>query len=416
MRFSTRQKQVSVRVTMVVATAAALVLMPVSQAGARASFTPLQATAATAPCGIVKLPVPEGWQGGVIDINDEGVLVGSVLDADGVLHATYWTPDGPSSSSGFARHTPDLPAAGELLDVNNAGVAVGFDEDAGQGFVLNTTTGAFRYLPDMAGGYSDRPRRINDEGVIAGAASDPNGTWVATTWAPPYGSPHQVGVPWEQQVMSWTDPDTGEVYTWVAGSEADGINDAGTVAVFAADGDSHVMRAHGDSRFSRDPGSDQPVDVSSVPAVPMTKTASGRLTVLHTSGDQAYTFALNDTGTVVGDDVTNIDTYDTRPVYWVGSSERDLGQPADAQGGRALNIDGNWVTGFLYYGDGTDRAYVWTGGGLLHAMASLPGYPGGTMAHGVDQALREVGGLAFAADGSHVPVMWRCPSDFSTAP
>jgi uncharacterized membrane protein len=223
-----------------------------------------------------------------------------------------------------------------------------------------------------------------------------------------------VGVPYEQQLMTWTDPDTGEVYTWIAGSEADGINDAGTVAVFTSDPDPHVMRAHGHSRFSRSTGDEQPLYAPDVPAVPMTKTASGRLNTLHTAGDQAYTFALNDTGIVVGDDVTNPDTYDTRPVYWVGSSERDLGMPADAQGGRALNIDGNWVTGFLYYGDGTTRAYVWTGAGLLQTMPELPGFPGGTMAHGVDQSLREVAGLAFAADGSHVPVLWRCPAGFLT--
>lgn len=404
---SMRPRTLAVGVTL---TAAALSIAPASLAGARVTFTPVQATAAAAPCNIAALPVPHGWQGGVVDVNDSGVLVGSALDPDGHLHPTYWTPDG----AGFVRHSPKLAAEGELLDVNNAGVAVGFDEDAHQGFVLNTVTGTFGYLPDMAGGQSDRPRRINSAGVIAGAASDPNGTWVATTWAPPYNRAHQVGVPYEQQLMTWTDPDTGEVYTWIAGSEADGINDAGTLAVFTADPDPHAMRAHGHSKFSRYPGDEQPLDSSGVPAVPMTKTASGRLNTLHTTGDQAYTFALSDTGIVVGDDVSNPDTYDTRPVYWIGSSERDLGLPADAQGGRALNIDGTWATGFLYYGDGTTRAYVWTGAGLLQSMPDLAGFAGGTMAHGVDQALREVAGLAFAADGSHVPVMWHCSAGFST--
>ncbi|WP_460786347.1 hypothetical protein [Nocardioides maradonensis] len=392
---------------------AALILAPATHATTHPRFTPLQPTAATAPCGAVALPVPAGWQGGVVDIDDAGVLVGSVLDPDNVLHATYWTPSS-SAPSGFVRHTPNLPAAGELLDVNSSGVAVGFDEDNGQGFVLDTTTGAFRYLPDLAGGRSDRPRRINRSGVIAGAAADQNGTWLATTWAPPYDKAHAVGVPGEQQLTTWTDPD-GNVFTWIAGSEADGINNAGTTAVFAALPDPHVMRAQGHSPFSADPGSDQPVDVSTVQVVPMTKTASGRVQILQTTGDMAYSFALNDTGTVVGDDITDLDSFDTRPVYWVGSAEHDLGEPADAQGGRALNIDRSWITGFLYYGDGTTRGYVWTGGGLLQAVPDLPGFPGGTMTHGVDQTQHEVAGLAFAADGSHVPVVWRCSAGFSTA-
>jgi hypothetical protein len=124
-----RKTQVAGRLASAAVVAAALALAPTSGAEARAIFTPLQATAATAPCSISALPVPDGWQGGVVDLNDSGVLVGSALDPDGHLHPTYWTPDG----GGFLRHSPNLPAEGELLDVNNAGVAVGFDEDAGQG-------------------------------------------------------------------------------------------------------------------------------------------------------------------------------------------------------------------------------------------------------------------------------------------
>jgi hypothetical protein len=412
-----RHIRARVRFTAAAVAAAALTIGPVtfSFAGTHPTFTPQQATAPTASCSIVRVPVPDGWQGGVVDINDAGVLVGSSQDPAGTLHPTFWTPDGAAIDGGYTRHAPAVPTSGEFLDVNNAGVAVGFDGDAGQGFVFDTVTGAFRFLPDMAGGQADRPRRINAAGVISGAASDPNGTWIATTWSPPYNSPHPVGVPWEQQAMTWTDPSTGQVYNWIAGSDASGINDAGTVAVFTAVIDPHIMRAHGLSRFSRYPGDNQPVNSSTAPAVPMTKTAAGQVDIRHTTGDQAYAFDLNDSGIVVGDDVTNLDTYDTRPVYWLGSAEKDLGIPADAQGGRALNIDGTWITGYLYYSDGTSRAYVWTGTGLLATMPNLSGYPGGTSAHGVDQKLREVAGLAYAADGENVPVVWRCPADFTTA-
>lgn len=77
--------------------------------------------------------------------------------------------------------------------MNNAGEAVGFDDVTLQTYVLNTVSGAFTYLPDFAGGATGRARRINEEGVVAGAASDPNGTWIATTWAPPT-TPHTPSV------------------------------------------------------------------------------------------------------------------------------------------------------------------------------------------------------------------------------
>lgn len=96
------------RIATASATAIALSFASATPAHARTAFTPLQATAATADCHAVAVPVPDGWQGGVIDIKDSGVLVGSVLDPNGIEHATYWTPDGPASAGGYTRHSPDI--------------------------------------------------------------------------------------------------------------------------------------------------------------------------------------------------------------------------------------------------------------------------------------------------------------------
>lgn len=411
------QTRVLVRASATVAALGLLVLGPASGAAPSHTHQPSQASAATAPCTPFELPAPKGWDGQATTMNDAGILVGTVVDTDGVEHPAYWTPNGRSAADGYVLHQPDVPAAGEFLDVNDAGTAVAFDDSTGQGFVYDTGTGAFRFLPDYAGGYNDRPRRINAHGVIAGVAIDADGNGFATTWSGSYGTARRVHAPGEEQQVRWVDPVDGTVYVYTNGSEADGIDDDGNLAVITNIPAPRLRHSGRHYWFTHDLGSDEPIDAADDPVKPVVKTSSGRFQVLSSDTGEAYTFALATTGLVVGDnvDVDTPDSWITRPVYWKGGSEHDLGMPADAADGRALNIDDTWVTGYVDYPDGTTRGWVWTGGGLLQILPNLPGYDRGSYSHGVNSRLRQFSGTALAAGSDrHVGVVWQCPGSFST--
>lgn len=409
-----------VHLTTAVAAAAVVALAPIASAGAHASLrSPLQATAATAPCTAFELPAPKGWDGQATTMNDAGILVGTVVDLDGVEHPAYWTPRGLTAAAGYRLHMPDVPSAGEFLDVNDAGTAVAFDDNAGQGFVYDIDTGHFAFLPDFAGTSYDRPRRINAEGVIAGTAADADGNPFAATWSAPYASAHRLHFPGEEQVVDWVDPGDGTVYEFVSGSEADGINDRGQVVGWDAVVDPRLASGHGRGRYfrhlSNDPGSSEPVDASREMTVPIVMTAPGRFVELDSHGGQAYTFALNDTGTVVGDHVDDPDAWILHPVYWRGGAEHDFGMPGDATDGQALNVDDAWATGYVDFADGTTQGWAWTGTGLLELLPNLPGYERGSYSHGVNARLHQFSGTALLADSDHhVGVVWQCKAGFST--
>lgn len=405
--------------TLAGSSAAALVaaLACSAQAGASTPFPSPPATAATSPCSPFALPVPAGWGAELMDVNDSGIYIGSAFEPDGTAHAAFWTHAGADPTAGFTLHLPDFPEAvgAELLDVNSSGVASGVNYNDGRGYVYDTVTGAFHLLPDVGAGDSqDWARRINDRGVVAGGSWSADGTEFATTWAPPYTTATRVHVPQENQAYTWTDPSTGQVYNWTGGSEATGINNDGTVAVsYMQLKNLHPRRVSGNGRFAHDLGDSTPFDGMNTVSPPITMTASGRVTQLNTTGDQGYTFALTDDGLVVGDDITAWDPFTTRPVYWKGGMEHDLGMPANAQGGRALNVNGTWATGGLDYPDGSSRAYVWTGAGSLQLGAPMPGYTS-SWAHLVNQRLGQFGGSSSGAGMPESATVWQCPSGFST--
>src|SRR5262249_24880400 len=173
--------------------------------------------------------------------------------------AAWWTHAGPDLSTRWTVHVPDIPAIdAEFLDLNPSGVMSGATR-ADKGFVYNSNTGDFTWLPDFGSGYNSDARRINASGVVTGNAIDADGSFFAATWAPPSAKAERVHAPGEDR--NFTDTDGSH---FKLGSGTNGINDQGTVAGGTTGG--------GKAR----------------PSQAFTKTASGEVVLLPAGYDQAF--------------------------------------------------------------------------------------------------------------------------------
>ena len=366
--------------------AVAIVAVSVTVGAVRGVVTPAEAsTGVASPCLPYQVPgLPGAGRGEIMTMNDAGMYVGFVRDVSGAGHASWWTHAGPDLSTGWTVHVPDIPATqAEFLDVNPGGVMSGFSYDASKGFVYDSNTGEFTWLPDFASGYNSYARRINASGVVTGNAVDAAGSFFAATWSPPYAKAERVHAPGEDRNITYSD---GSHHKF--GSETNGINDQGTVAGATVNG-----------------GQTQLIQA-------FTKTAGGEVTRLAAGYDQAIAFAINNAGLVVG-----ASTRDANggflPAYWRDGVEHDMGAPADAAGGTAYSVSqGGWATGGIRL-PGTRRSFVWTGAGVMQLNEPLPGHVG-SWSHGIDDTLHQVAGTSIRSDGSNTPTVWQCPAGFTT--
>jgi hypothetical protein len=371
---------------------------------ASVGVTPAAAGAeVSSPCVPHQLPgMPGSARGEVMTMNDGGLYVGGVRDASGTGHASWWTHAGPDVSTGWTVHVPDIPATeGEFLDVNESGLMSGVSYDTGRGFVYDSNSGAFTWLPDFASGSFSWARRINASGVVTGSAVDASGTSYAAIWRPPYATAHRVNAPGERQNITFPDGSHAKV-----GSETDGINDQGTVAGYTFLGGP----VHDVAQWAR---SKQWRNAYAPLLQAFTKVASGSVTRMPAGYDQAIGFAINNSGLVVGASLRDANAW-LLPAYWKGGTEHDMGAPDDAVFGYAYEVSqGGWAAGGIVLPD-TARSFVWTGGGLLQLNKPLPGYDE-SWSHGVSDVLRQVAGSSTRADGTTVPTVWQCPAGFTTA-
>jgi hypothetical protein len=366
--------------------AAAVAAVSVAIGAVSAIVTPVAAIASVAsPCVPYQVPgMPGDGRGELMTMNDSGVYVGRVRDGSGPGFAAWWTHAGSDLSTGWTLHAPNIPATGaEFLDVNASGVMSGFSVALEKGFVYDSNTGDFTWLPDFAAGYNSYARRINASGVVTGNAIDTAGDFYAATWTPPYTTAQRVHAPGENRNI--TDPD-GTHYK--AGSVTNGINDLGTVA--------GAILSHGTAQLVRG----------------FTETASGEVTLLPAGYDQAFGFAINNAGLVVG-----ASTRDANgalvPAYWRNGVEHDMGAPGDAADGTAYGISqGGWAAGGIDLPD-TKRSFVWTGAGTMQLNEPLPGF-NGSWSHGVSDTLGQIAGSSIRSDGSNTPTIWQCPAGFTT--
>lgn len=344
---------------------------------------------------------PSLGTGEVMTMNDAGLYVGGVLDASGSGHAAYWTHAGSDLSTGWTVHVPSLPFGNtEFLDVNQSGVLSGFSWDTGDGFVFDSRTQSLTVLPSYPGGFGQWARRINASGVVSGGAFDSTGTSYATIWKPPYITATRLHLPGEGQNVTFPDGTHTKV-----GSEADGINDYGTVAAYTfLGGPVHDVPQWSRTKQWRN---------GYAPLIQaLTASEDGHVTRLPAGYDQAIGFAINDSGLVVGDSLRDGQHW-FMPAYWRDGVEHDMGAPADANAGYAYNVSsGGWATGGIELPTG-QRSFVWTGAGSLQLNEPLPGDVD-SWSHGVNDALGQVAGASFQADGAEVPTVWQCPAGFTT--
>jgi uncharacterized membrane protein len=298
---------------------------------------------------------------------------------------------------------PDIPAVpAGFLDVNASGVMSGYSRRLAKGFVYDSNTGDFTWLPDFASGYDSWARRINASGVVTGNALDDAGTPYAAIWRPPYTNAERVHAPGENQ--NFTEPDGTHLKV---GSQTNGINDQGTVAgsTFLG-GPVHDVEQWTHSKQWRNAYA--PVWQA------FTRSGSGQVTQLPAGYDLAIGFAINNAGLVVGASLRNAPTPTSWwvPAYWRNGVEHDMGAPADAADGIAYNVSqGGWATGGIDLPD-TIRSFVWTGAGTMQLNEPLPGYDG-SWSHGVSDVLHQVAGSS-GPFGNTTPTVWQCPADFTT--
>jgi hypothetical protein len=339
-------------------------------------------------CLPYQLPGTPGAGGGeLMTMNDVGLYVGRVRDASGARHAAWWTHSGADPSRGWSLHVPETPATdSEFLDVNKSGLMSGTSADTGRGFVYDSNTGNFTWLPDFASGHQSWARRVNASGVVAGSAADASGASYAAIWRPPYAKAERVHLPDEGKQI--TRPDGSHAK---GSSEIDGINDQGDVAGYTSLG------------TGPDDGNAQ--------LRGYTKLASGQLTELAGHG-QAYGFAINNAGLVVGASLPDPNG-GFLPAYWQNGVEHDLTEPAGAVSGTGADVSqGGWVVGRIVVHDNA-RSFIWTGAGTIQLNEPLPGYDE-SESHGVSDALHQVVGSSTRSDGTRVPTVWQCPADFTT--
>jgi hypothetical protein len=361
-------------------------------------------TGSASPCVPYQLPAgPGNSHGEVITMTDTGIYVGAAAVASGAGHAAWWTHTGSDLSTGWQVHPVDIPGSdrSEFLDVNASGVMSGFTYDLGQGFVYDSTTGALTWLPDLAGGYQSWARRINASGVVTGNALDAEGDPFAAIWRPPYTHAERVHAPGENK--NYTLPDGTHVKI---GSETDGINDEGTVAGLTFLGGP----VHDVAQWAR---SKQWHDAYAPLLQGFAKSADGEVTRLPAGYDQAYGFAINNDGLVVGGSMRDA-SLAIVPAYWRDGVEHDMGAPDDTVFGQGYMVSqGGWATGGVIVSD-TQRSFVWTGAGNLRLNEPLPGY-NDSWSHGVNDVLRQVaGGSQVSPDDRPVPTVWQCPTGFTT--
>ena len=373
-------------------TTAATALAVVATTWTGAALAAAPAAAGPSACGIRLLPTLDtsgaNRGGEVLAFAGDGLAVGGSQDASGTQRATYWV-------DGIAHGVPVDLVDGELLDVNDAHVAVGDGYDAGadryRGFVADLDTGAVTWLPGIGGDWAGA-RRVNEAGVAVGDGTTANGFAHPLRWSPPYAT--AVRLP---RVGGSADGSSA----WAAG-----VNNRGDAVGSTVRG-----------RLTRDRrdygGIDSREHAGDLDPVAWTP----KVLNLQEAGPAAHAFNVNDARRAVGfADVDAIQT--TVAAYWSLDDRKlhRMGEPVPGMWSSvALGVsDGGWATGSVQMPNeefAERHAFVWTGTGDLLMLPTLEGDWDATTsnAHAVSDARDQVGGMLWVGDRS-APAIWGCAS------
>lgn len=319
---------------------------------------PLAAQGPTYPPEVVDLGSLGGTEAGVLDVNDAGVAVGyGFLPGDAAYHAWVYDPaSGELDDIGTLGGTNSFAVA-----INEAGIVVGESDVVGDrathAFVYDMATGVMTDLGTLGGTDSDA-NDINEAGVIVGTAETPGDLRHA-------------------YALDWANGGSMENLGTLGGSTSSGqaINAAGVVvgsSRITGDTESHGYR----------------VDWAN----------GGTMEDLGTlGGDGSIARAINDDGTITGEARVSAGGSHAFRLLPGGTME-DLGTLGGfAASGYAISNSGQ-IGGYGWLDDDTtERAFIWdpTTGELVE-MPTLGGdnarIVGGGNASGVFGGVAEVEG------------------------
>jgi hypothetical protein len=187
---------------------------------------------------------PNGYTEGVLGINDEGVLVGSFVDSNGVehgfidQHGRFTTVDNPRYPGTSCSGTVSSCSGTELWGINNRGVIDGDGYSwpaVVQGLIFSPRAPGTRYSyftgPGDAGGYDSNggtwAQGINDWGAVVGHSDGWANYGVFVGWERIDGKMITISDPLATNSIP---PGTGYPDSFVFGGTAPGgVNDSGTV-------------------------------------------------------------------------------------------------------------------------------------------------------------------------------------------
>jgi hypothetical protein len=379
---------------------AAVLLMSAMVAPAYAAPGSSVAASCT-PHALPGLPGGTG-NGEILTISDAGLYGGAAEDATGTVHAAYWTHSDPDPSKGWQIHAvPSGLSGDDVYDINRSGLMLGGeDSDTPAGYLYDPSTQHLTWLPSLGGVAFGR--RLNDAGVVAGYSTDATGQAFAVTWSPPYTAAHRLPVIGATQSLGGG-REGSQVKMF---SEALGIDDAGQVVGASVVG-APVPDTGMWARTRQWRGALAPL------VEPISWAPTGAPHKLPTGYSQGFAWAANDAGTVVGS--TDVDASITMmPAFWQDGAYHAMAAGlSDVVFGNAYGLRGSWAAGGVGLADGSARAFVWTGSGVLRTLTPLPGATD-SWSHGPNEALRQVGGES--DDATHqVATVWQCPTGFTTA-